>query len=84
MIRVAVLASHGGSILQSVIDAVECGELPMEVSVVISNNSGAVALDRARRHGIPVAHLSSHTHPDPTERDEAMEQVLVDSGAHWM
>lgn len=82
--RIAALASHGGSILQAVIDACEAGTLPAEVVLVISNNSGAFVLQRARRHGIDTRHLSSRTHPDPDALDAAIESALVGSGADWV
>lgn len=84
MMRIAALASHGGSILQAVIDACERGELPAEVSLVVSNNSNAGAMTRAATHSIPTAHLSSRTHPDPEALDTAIEQALIDSGADWI
>lgn len=53
-IRVAVLVSGGGTNLQALIDAQSRGELPdCRLSLVISNKSGAYALERARQAGIP-------------------------------
>ncbi|MGE0624463.1 MAG: phosphoribosylglycinamide formyltransferase [Pseudomonadales bacterium] len=82
--RIAALASHGGTILQAVIDACESGELDAEVSLVISNNSRSGAVARARTHDIPIAHLSSQTHADPADLDTAIEQALEDAGADWV
>ncbi len=82
--RLGVLASHGGSILQAVIDAAASGELPFEVALVISNNSRSPALDRAQRHDIPTCHLSSHTHPEPGALDAAIEAALVAADADWV
>ncbi len=82
--RLAILASHGGSVLQAVIDACEAGELDAEIRLVVSNNSGAGALARARAHGIATAHLSSANHPEPETLDEAMARTLSDSGADWV
>lgn len=82
--RIAALASHGGSILQAVIDACERGELPAKIVLVISNNSDAFALERARQHGIATTHLSSRTHPDAEALDAAIEAALVDAGADWV
>lgn len=84
MIRIAALASHGGSILQAVMDACADGRLNGELVLVISNNSGAQALARAREAGIPTAHLSTSTHPDPEALDAAMSETLVESGADWV
>ena len=58
-LRIAVFASHGGSDLQAIIDGCKGGALAAEVCVVISNNSGSLALERARREGIPALHLSA-------------------------
>ena len=82
--RIAALASHGGSILQAVIDACETGELAAQVCLVVSNNSSAGAVARAEKHGIATAHLSNRTHPDPDALDTAIEQALLESGAQWV
>jgi phosphoribosylglycinamide formyltransferase-1 len=82
--RIAALASHGGSVLQAVIDACESGTLPATVSLVISNNSGSGALERAKSHGIPTTHLSSSSHPDADALDAAIEQALIDAEADWV
>lgn len=84
MIRIAALASHGGSILQAVIDACESGVLDARVSLVISNNSRSGAVSRAQAHHIPIAHLSSQTHPDPADLDAAIEQALRAADADWV
>jgi phosphoribosylglycinamide formyltransferase-1 len=51
-IRIGVLASGGGTNLQSIIDACERGEIDGDVAVVISNLPDAYALERARKHRI--------------------------------
>lgn len=76
--RIAVLASHEGSILQTVIDACNGSRLTARINVVISNNSGSGAIQRARAAGIATAHLSSKTHPEPADRDCAMANILHD------
>lgn len=72
-----VLASGGGSNLQAIIDAIERGDLPARIGVVISNRSSAGALDRARRHGIAARHVSSKSHPD---EPEALRETLAEAG----
>jgi phosphoribosylglycinamide formyltransferase-1 len=52
-LRVAVLASGRGSNLQAIIDAIEAGQVHARIVAVISNKSDALALERARKHGIP-------------------------------
>lgn len=82
--RLAVFASHGGSILQAVIDACGQHELPLDVVLVISNNSASSALERAREQQIPTAHFSSHTHPHPNRLDDSIVAALREAQADWV
>src|SRR5690606_33849052 len=84
MMRLAVMASHGGSILQAVMDACAAGEIDAKVVLVISNNSNSGAIARARAAGIPTAHLSSATHPDPAALDDAIVAALREARADWV
>lgn len=59
MLRVGVLVSGGGTNLQAILDAIDAGAITnAEIVVVISNNPGAYALERARKHGIDGVCLS--------------------------
>ena len=71
-----MLASHDGTNLQAIIDACKEGRLDASVSVVISNNSSSMALERARREDIPDYHVSAVTHPQPKEQDGAILAAL--------
>ncbi len=84
MTRIAVLASHGGSILQAVMNACRARELRAEVVLVISNNSGSMALLRAAGAGIETQHLSSRTHPGPNDLDRAIRDALKRARADWV
>ncbi|HOP49518.1 MAG TPA: phosphoribosylglycinamide formyltransferase [Ignavibacteriales bacterium] len=54
MFRLGVLVSGGGTNLQAIINAIEIGKLPdVEIAVVISSNSKAYAIERAKKHNIP-------------------------------
>ena len=68
-LKLGALASGGGTNLQAIIDACKRGDLDAEVCVVISNNSGSRALQRARSEGIPGYHLSSITHPNSLDAE---------------
>ena len=57
LLKIGVLASGGGSNLQSIIDACQSGRCPAEVAVVISDQEDAFALERARRYGIPAIYI---------------------------
>ncbi len=55
------------------------GEIEAEVCVVISNNSASKSLARARAAGIRAVHLSSKTHPDPSELDRSILRTLLEN-----
>lgn len=55
--RAVVLASGGGTNFQSVIDGVTAGSLPLEIAALVTNNSRAYALERARAAGLPAVAL---------------------------
>ena len=51
--KIAVCVSGGGTNLQAIIDKINSGEIHnTEIAVVISNNKGAYALERAAKAGI--------------------------------
>lgn len=73
MLRVGVLVSGGGTNLQAILDAIDSGAVTnAKVEVVISNNAGAYALERARNHGIPAECLSPKDFPDREAFNEAL------------
>jgi len=63
-LSIAVFASGGGTNLQSLIDASKKGMFDGKIAAVISNNSGAFALERARKENIATYHISSKKFPD--------------------
>ena len=62
MFKIAVLVSGGGTNLQSIIDAVEKGDLNCKIEMVISSKEGVYALDRAKKHGIQSHVISRKEH----------------------
>ena len=49
MLKVGVLVSGGGTNLQAILDAIDNGKITnAQVSLVVSNNPGAYALERAK------------------------------------
>jgi phosphoribosylglycinamide formyltransferase 1 len=74
VIRIAVLASGGGTNLQALLDACAAGRIDGQVAVVLSNVPGAGALDRARRAGVVAEVLQSKGRTDR----EAFDAELVE------
>ena len=69
-LRVGVLATGGGTDLQSIIDASESAKIDAEVVVVISDNKDAFALKRAEKHKIKAFFVDSK---DLKKEDHDME-----------
>ncbi|MCD7710382.1 MAG: phosphoribosylglycinamide formyltransferase [Porphyromonadaceae bacterium] len=84
MKTIAVFASHGGSNLQAVIDAVSENRLAARIGVVISNNSTAEALERARRAGITACHISLKSSGSEEEMARKMLEALAASKADFI
>ena len=75
MLRTGVLVSGGGTNLQAIIDSVENGTITnTEIAVVISNNAGAYALERAKKHGITAECIS----PKSYETRELFNDALLE------
>lgn len=67
-VNVAVFVSGGGTNLQAIIDNYERGLLPhCNLSLVLSSNSEAYALERAKKHAIPTITISKKDSPDTFE-----------------
>lgn len=71
-LKLGVLASGRGSNLQAIIDNIEKGLLSAELAVVISDQAGAFALERARKHGIPAVPVSAKGFKDKREEYDAL------------
>ncbi len=75
MLKVGVLVSGGGTNLQAILDAVDKGKITnAEVTLVVSNNPGAYALERAKKHNIEAVCISPKQFADR----EAFHQALLD------
>ncbi|MBM6975133.1 phosphoribosylglycinamide formyltransferase [Intestinimonas butyriciproducens] len=73
--RIAVLVSGGGTNLQALIDAQRAGKLQGgEIVAVLSSKSGAYALERAARAGIPGYVVARRDFPS----NQAMTLALVE------
>lgn len=74
MLKMAVLVSGGGTNLQAIMDKIDDGSITnAEISVVISNNPNAYALERAKKHGIEARCIS----PKNFESRAAFNEALL-------
>ena len=79
MLRTVVCVSGGGTNLQAILDAIDCGKITnTQVIAVISNNPGAKALDRAKNHGIEGICMSPKDYPSREVFNEAFTRMMCD------
>lgn len=71
-LRLGMLASHGGTNVQSVVQACREGRLTAEPVLIISNNRDAPVLEFGRSRGIPSVWIGGAQYEDQTLRDEAI------------
>jgi phosphoribosylglycinamide formyltransferase-1 len=69
---IAVLISGGGTTLKNLLDQAESGQLPVQVTLVVSSNPNAGGLQYARDADIPVAVVQPEQFDDPAEFSRAV------------
>lgn len=76
-LRVVVLLSGSGTLLQALLDACAAGDVDAEVVGVVADQAGAFGLERARNAGVPAV---SHELPKGADRaawDAALADVVA-------
>lgn len=72
MFKIAVLASGGGTNLQSIIDSIDNGKLNCKIEMVIGSKEGIFAIERAKLKGIKTYIISKKEYGDKTS-DKILE-----------
>lgn len=79
MYHLVVFASGNGTTLQSIIDAIEKGDLQATIELVVSDKSDAYALQRAKKSNIPTYCIQNKEMPTiDTELDILLQNYSVD------
>ncbi len=85
MLKTAVLVSGGGTNLQALIDAKNKGALPnASLSLVLSSNDNAFALQRAQKAGIKTAVVKRKNYSSAAEFDLALLEILKEHGIKFV
>ena len=74
-LKLGILGSGAGSNMQSIVDAIDAGELDAEVKIVLADSPGAKILERAARHGIENRYLDCS--PWKTKLEGAAEERCI-------
>ncbi|MAI56524.1 MAG: phosphoribosylglycinamide formyltransferase [Gammaproteobacteria bacterium] len=84
MTNLAVMASHEGTSLQTVIDYLALKASRCRLVLVISNNKRSRAIARAEKANIQTRHISSFTHGSRSLADQAIAETLIDESIDWL
>ncbi len=80
-LKIAILASGGGTNAQAMIDKAAAGILDVDIRLILSNRPGAGVLERARKAGLPHLVLDHTLFPDREAYDRQLVAALRESGA---
>ncbi len=75
MINIAILASHNGSNLDAIYEAIQTQKLDAKVSLIISNNTNAKVLEKAKKFSIDSYVVNQKTTSVP---DEKIAELLTE------
>ena len=84
MTRLGVLLSGRGSNFLALQAAIERGELPARIVLVLSNVADAPGLDRARELGLPAAAIPHRGEPSRQAHEEKVVAALRAAGVEWV
>ncbi|MFK0243745.1 phosphoribosylglycinamide formyltransferase [Amycolatopsis azurea] len=76
-VKLVVLASGSGTLLQAVLDAVEKPNFPAKVVAVGADRTGIEALTRAERADVPSFTVRMAEHPDRAAWDKAITEAVA-------
>ena len=78
--KIAVLVSGGGTNLQALIDAQGSTLVSGEIALVVSNNAGAYALERAKKAGIETAVVLKKELGSQEAFETRLKEILTEHG----
>ena len=78
--KIGVLVSGRGSNFQAVADKIKKENLPIEITVVISDSPEAYALERAEKMGIPHYAIARQDYVDKPSFEAAIDKTLREAG----
>ena len=81
MTKIAVLASHNGSGFNALYQASIKKELPIEITLLVSNNTDSPALNNAKNYGIKCQLVNAKTDEFP---DVSLFNLLVESQCEYI
>jgi phosphoribosylglycinamide formyltransferase-1 len=83
-LKLGVMASGSGSNFEAIAQAIADQTLKAQIQVLICNNPGAKALERAERWGIPAVLLDHRTFATREELDRQIAHTLKQHDVEWV
>ena len=79
-VKIAVFVSGGGTNLQAILESEKRGEIPDgEISLVLSNNPNAYALERAKNFGVKAVCVDKAVYKTLEEREQKTVEILKEN-----
>jgi phosphoribosylglycinamide formyltransferase-1 len=78
------MASGNGSNFDAVAQAIQSGQLNAQIQVLIYNNPGIKALERAERWAVPAILLNHRDYKHREDLDSAIVEILQQYGVDWV
>jgi len=82
--RLGVLLSGRGSNFLAIHEAIERGELPARIAMVVSNLPEAAGLARARELGLPVRAIAHRDEPSRHAHEQKVLATLEEAEVEWV
>ncbi len=83
-LKIGVMASGNGSNFDAVAQAIQSGQLNAQIQVLIYNNPGIKALERAERWAVPAILLNHRDYKHREDLDSAIVEILQQYGVDWV
>lgn len=80
MLKIGVLASGRGSNFQAIIDEIENGKLKASIELLVTDNSSAYAIERAKKHNIKYLYINPRESPTRDDFFRRIADELKDKG----
>ena len=84
MKRFAVFASGSGSNFQAIVDKVQSGELSADLSMLICDQPGAYAIERARKAHIPFFVFHAKEYPSKADYEKEISFLLKERNVDFI
>jgi phosphoribosylglycinamide formyltransferase-1 len=83
-LKLGIMASGSGSNFEAIARAIAHGQLNAQIQVLIYNNPGIKAIERAERWGVPAVLLNHRDYKRRDDLDTAIVEVLRQYEVEWV